>query len=91
MGSSTSSGRSPRVRATRSRTSLAAASRSRPSSNSMVIIETCSRLSEVTCLTPSMPFTWSSMGSVTEVSTTSGAAPGKIVVTETTGGSTLGR
>src|SRR5262249_45180781 len=56
-GSSTSWGRSERARATRSRTSLAAASKSRPSSNSTVISETCSRLSEVTCFTPSMPFT----------------------------------
>ncbi len=53
-GSSTSSGRSARARATRSRTSLAAASTLRSSSNSTVIWETCSRLSEVMCLTPSM-------------------------------------
>ena len=37
-----------------------------------------------------MPISWSSSGSVTEVSTTSGAAPGKTVVTETIGGSTSG-
>ena len=86
-GSSISSGSRLRARATRSRTSLAAASRSRPSSNSTEICETCSRLSEVTTLTPSMPFTWSSRTSVTEVSTTSGAAPGNTVVTETIGGS----
>ncbi len=42
----------------------------------MLIEETCSRLSERTCLTPSMPFTASSRGWVTEVSTTSAAAPG---------------
>jgi hypothetical protein len=55
---------------------LAAASTSLEISNSMLICETCSRLEEVTWRTPSIPMTWSSRGWVTEVSTTSGAAPG---------------
>ena len=91
-GSSISSGSSLRARATRSRTSLAAARRRRGRARTRrVICETCSRLSEVTCFTPSMPFTWSSRTSVTEVSTTSGAAPGKTVVTDTIGGSIVGQ
>ena len=63
---------SPDVRGT----SLAAASRSLSRSNSTVIEETCSRLDDLTCLTPAMPFSISSRGWVTEVSTTSAAAPG---------------
>jgi hypothetical protein len=45
------------------------------SSNSIEIDDTCSRDTEVTCLMPSMPISWSSRTCVIEVSTTSGAAP----------------
>ena len=89
-GSSTSSGSLLRARATRSRTSFAASSTLRSRSNSTVICDTCSRLSEVRWRTPSMAISWSSSGCVTEVSITSGAAPGSTVVTATTGGSTSG-
>ena len=75
-GSSTSCGRVRRARATRSRTSAAAASTSRYELELDADRETCSRETEVTCLMPSMPISWSSSGCVTEVSTTSGAAPG---------------
>src|SRR5690606_23491217 len=85
-----SSGRLLRARATRSRTSAAARSGSRESSNSIVIADTCSRESEVRCLMPSIPISSSSSGSVTEASTTSGAAPGYTVVTDTIGASTSG-
>jgi hypothetical protein len=75
-GSSTSSGSRLRTRETRSRTSFAATSRSRSSANSTEIDDTCSRLLDVTCRTPSIPISSSSRSCVTEVSTTSGAAPG---------------
>ncbi len=75
MGSSASRGRAPPTRETRSRTSLAASSTSRLSSNSMVITEPCSRLLLVMVLTDSMVENCSSSTSVISVSTTLGLAP----------------
>ena len=59
----------------RSRTSLAASSTSRFSSNSMVMTEPCSWLEEVIVLTPSRVASCSSRMSVISVSTTLGLAP----------------
>src|ERR1051325_5925686 len=89
-GSSMSSGNFPRTRDTLSRTSWAEASTLRLSSNSMVMALTCSRLDDVIDLIPSMVFNSSSSTSVTSVSMTSGLAPSRVVVTETTGGSISG-
>ncbi len=74
-GSSTSRGSSPRIRETRSRTSLAASSTSWFSSNSMVITEPCSRLDEERVLTPERVANCSSRILVISVSTTLGLAP----------------
>ncbi len=89
-GSSTSSGSLPRTRETLSRTSCAAASISRSSVNSSVIVETCSWLALVIERSPSRLESSSSRTSVTEDSTTCGFAPGRIAVTETIGGSASG-
>jgi hypothetical protein len=75
IGSSASLGSSPRTRATRSRTSFAACSTSRFSSNSIVMTEPCSRLDEVIVFTPSSVANCSSSTSVISVSTTLGLAP----------------
>src|SRR4030065_304948 len=90
MGSSASLGSWPRIRETRSRTSLAAWSTSRLSSNSMVMAEPCSRLEEVMVLTPSRVESCSSKMSVISVSTTLGLAPRYNGVMETIGGSISG-
>jgi len=75
MGSSASVGSVPRTRDTRSRTSLAAASTFRESSNSMVMTEPCSRLEESIVLMPSIVANCSSSTSVISVSITLGLAP----------------
>src|SRR5262245_19404611 len=90
IGSSTSSGSCPRTRDTRSRTSLAAASVSRSGTNSIVICDTSSRLSDLMLLTPSIPEMLSSSGCVTWLSMTCGLAPLYTVRTETTGVSIFG-
>ena len=74
-GGSTSGGRSPSTRNTRSRTSLVARSRSAPSSNSAWIVLRPSRLVEVRVRMPATPLIESSSGSVTCDSTTSALAP----------------
>jgi hypothetical protein len=81
-GGSTSSGSEASASATLSRTSCAARSTSRSSSNSTEIWETPAGV-DVTCLIPSIEESSFSMTSVTADSTTSGLAPGRIVVTET--------
>src|SRR5688572_25868240 len=90
IGSSTSSGSWPRTRDTRSRTSLAAASVARSGTNSTVICETSSRLTDLMVRTPSMPAMLSSSGCVTWDSITCGLAPLYTVRTETTGVSIFG-
>src|SRR5262245_23427728 len=90
IGSSTSSGSCPRTRDTRSRTSLAAASVSRSGTNSIVICDTSSRLSDLMLLTPSIPEMLSSSGCLTWLSMTCGLAPLYTVRTETTGVSIFG-
>jgi hypothetical protein len=75
MGSSASRGSRPRTRDTRSRTSLAASSTFRDSSNSIVITEPCSRLEDSIVFTPSRVANSSSRTSVISVSTTPGLAP----------------
>ena len=72
---SASGGRRAAARETRSRTSLAAASRSRSIENSTVMRENSSRLDEVSFSTPSMPATSSSSTWVTRDSITAALAP----------------
>ena len=74
-GSSTVSGRLPRTRETRSRTSFAASSTLRLRANSMVMRETCSWDEELITLMPSMVESCSSSTSVTSFSTTWALAP----------------
>ena len=75
MGSSASLGSWPRTRATLSRTSFAACSTLRLSSNSTVMLEPCSRLEDSMVFTPSTVASCSSRTSVISVSTTLGLAP----------------
>ena len=89
-GSSMSTGSLPRVRATRSRTSLAAASGLRSRRNLTVIWLFSARLIEVSTSTPSMPASASSSGFVTRDSMTSALAPRYFVSTVTTGSSIFG-
>jgi len=89
-GSCRSSGSRRRIEAIRSRTSWAAASTSRSSSNSTTTMLTPSLLVDRSVLTPPIVLSASSMRSVTSVSTVSGSAPGKTAVTVTMGKSTLG-
>jgi len=74
-GSSAASGRRARMRATRSRTSAAAASTLRSMRNSMTTWLRSSRLWEVIARTPSMPETTLSTSSVMRLSMTSFEAP----------------
>src|SRR5690606_32444712 len=89
-GGSASSGRRRRMRDTRSRTSFAASSRSRLSSNSTVTCAWPSRLAERIVFTPSMPESSPSSTCVMRVSMTSADAPGYDDCTCTTGGTTSG-
>jgi hypothetical protein len=89
-GSSTSSGRKPRMRDTLSRTSCAASSIPRSSVNSSVMVLICSWLALVIVRSPSRLDSSSSSTSVTADSTTCGLAPGSNTVTETIGGSASG-
>src|SRR6185436_7110501 len=89
-GGSASSGRRAATRDRRSRTSLAALSRSRSSVNSTLICERSSRLEEFSRSTPSMPDISFSMICVMRDSTTSEEAPRYRVSTLTTGRSTSG-
>ncbi len=89
-GGSTSFGSDASATDTLSRTSWAARSMSRSSSNSTEIVDTPSDEVEVMCLIPSIAVSSFSITSVTADSTTSGLAPGSTVVTETVGKSTLG-
>ncbi len=75
-GGSAWSGRLPRTREMRSRTSLAASSMLRSSENSMETRERPSRLDEVTRSMPWMPAMRCSIGSVIRLSITSAEAPG---------------
>src|SRR5262245_40562961 len=85
-----SSGNAERTRATRSRTSLAAASTLRVTRNRTVIWLLSARLIEVITSMPSMPESESSSGLVTWDSMISALAPGKPVSTVTTGSSIFG-
>ena len=89
-GGSASVGSTRRARLTRSRTSLAARSRSAPRSNSTVMVDRPARLTELIVRMPSMPLICSSSGSVICESMTSALAPRYSVVTLITGGSTAG-
>ncbi len=89
-GGSTSVGSEASASATLSRTSCAARSMSRPSSNSTDMFETPRAEVDVMCLIPSIEESSFSITSVTADSTTSGLAPGSTVVTDTVGKSTLG-
>lgn len=89
-GSSISSGRAPRTRPTRSRTSLAATSGSRVIRKRTVIWLVSDRLIDDITSMPSMPDRLSSSGWVTWLSTISALAPWYLVVTVTTGSSILG-
>jgi hypothetical protein len=85
MGGSASSGRYPTAPETLSRTSWAAMSMSRSREKVIVIWEyPCPEL-EVSTLMPSMVLTCCSMTSVMSDSTTSGDAPGRMVITVTMG------
>src|SRR5262245_18348274 len=85
-----SSGRAERTRATRSRTSLAAASTLRVTVKRTVIWLLSARLIEVMISMPSMPDSESSSDLVTWDSMISALAPGKRVSTVTTGSSMFG-
>ncbi len=76
VGGSASAGRRRITRDTRSRTSLAAASRSADKPNSTVMELPPSRLTDVSDRMPSTPLTDSSMRSVICDSITSALAPG---------------
>ena len=89
-GSSRSAGSRRRTADTLSRTSCAATSTSRSSSNSTTTMLTPSVLVERSVLTPLIVLIASSRCSVTSVSTVSGSAPGRIDVTVTIGKSTFG-
>ena len=89
-GSSMSSGSRPRARETLSRTSCAAASMSRSSVNSSVIVLICSWLELTSVRKPSTLDSSSSSTSVTADSMTCGLAPGSSTDTDTIGGSASG-
>ena len=89
-GSSTASGRRPRTRETRSRTSAAASSGFFSSLKRTVIWLRSAREIEVMMSTPSMPAIESSSGLVTCDSMTSDDAPVSTVLTVTTGSSMRG-
>ena len=89
-GSSTASGRRPRTRETRSRTSAAAVSGSLVSLKRTVIWLRSVRDTLVMMSTPSMPAMESSSGFVTWDSITSDEAPSSEVLTLTSGSSMRG-
>ncbi len=89
-GSSTASGRRPRTRETRSRTSAAASSGLRASLKRTEIWLCSAREIDVSTSTPSMPAMESSSGFVTCDSMTSDDAPISLVFTVTTGSSMRG-
>src|SRR3954469_19878338 len=84
-------GSSGRTRLTRSRTSCAATSPSFSSRNAIITVETPSEDVERSSSIPLMVLTASSILSEISVSTSSGAAPGRRVITTTVGKSTLGK
>ena len=90
IGGSQSGGRLRWARATRSRTSFVAASRSSPRSNSTTIVLRPSADVDVSERIPAIPLMLSSRGSVICDSITSAFAPAYVVVTFTIGGSTFG-
>ena len=75
IGGSISRGNNPNERDTRSRTSLAAVSKSTPKSNSTVMLLRPSRLADVRVLIPEIPLIDSSNGSVIWDSIISALAP----------------
>ena len=83
-------GSSPRMELTLSRTSCVATSMSRSRVNSAMIWAPPEPLMDSSRLMPWMVLTFSSIGSVTSFSTTSGLAPGNGTWMFTTGGSTSG-
>jgi hypothetical protein len=90
LGGSASAGSCCWARLTRSRTSLAARSRSAPSSNSTVTVDCPWRLTDSMVRMPSTPLICSSNGSVIWESITSALAPRYWVLTLMIGGSTAG-
>src|SRR4051812_37604909 len=91
IGSSIVRGRSIRILATASLTSLTARSMSISSRNSIAVSDDPSVMVEVTCLTPVMLATASSISLVTCDSSSAGAEPDWFTVTATTGTSILGK
>ncbi len=89
-GSFIASGSSRRTAEMRARASCEASFTFTLSSNSTITEESPSRETELTCLTPGIGLTASSIRRVTSRSTLSGEAPGSSVVIETTGNSMSG-
>src|SRR4051794_9867107 len=89
-GSSMARGRSVRTLVTASLTSLSARSALTSSQNSIAVLDVPSVTVDWMCLTPAMPETESSILRVTCVSSSDGAAPDWVTLTETTGTSMLG-
>ncbi len=89
-GGSASSGNRSTTRLTASRTSFAAASISRSSENSMLMLPSPLLLWDSIVSTPSIPDRESSSTCVIRVSTTAAEAPGYSTETDTTGGSMAG-
>src|SRR5262249_31475982 len=90
-GSSTPCGRLARERVTASFTSLSARSVLVSSRNVIVVTDTPSVMDEAMWRTPSTPETPSSMVLVTWASSSAGAAPNWVTITDTRGMSALGR
>src|SRR5690349_16040144 len=90
IGSSIARGRSERILVTASLTSFSARSVSTSSQNSMTVDDLPSVSVEVTCLTPETLATESSILRATCVSSSAGAAPDCVTVTEMTGTSMFG-
>ncbi len=90
IGSSMVRGRSVRILATASRTSFSARSLLTSSRSSTSVVDAPSVTEEVMCFTPDTLAIESSILRVTCVSSSAGAAPACVTVTDTTGTSTLG-
>ncbi len=90
IGSSIPWGRFPRIAPILARASWTASLIFTSSWNTITTVETLSREVDMTCFTPEMGLTASSMRLLTSRSTVSGEEPGNLVTTDTTGISTSG-
>ena len=90
IGSSIPWGRIPRMALTLARTSWTTSLSFTSRWNMITTLETLSREVDMTCLTPEMGLTASSMRLLTSRSTVSGEEPGNLVTMDTTGISTSG-